>query len=61
LGFGSLYTKKKAATFNPYFSLGLQMLLSSFILLRLQVQLEQELILCPFPQFPGGPLPTWSL
>jgi drug/metabolite transporter (DMT)-like permease len=30
--FGSLYTKKKAATFNPYFSLGLQMLLSSFIL-----------------------------
>ena len=30
--FGSLYTKKKAATFNPYFSLGLQMLISSFIL-----------------------------
>lgn len=30
--FGSLYTKKKAATFNPYFSLGLQMMLSSFIL-----------------------------
>jgi drug/metabolite transporter (DMT)-like permease len=28
-----VYTKKKAATFNPYFSLGLQMLLSSFILL----------------------------
>jgi drug/metabolite transporter (DMT)-like permease len=27
--FGSLYTKKKAATFNPYFSLGLQMLISS--------------------------------
>jgi drug/metabolite transporter (DMT)-like permease len=30
--FGSLYTKK-AATFNPYFSLGLQMLISSLILL----------------------------
>lgn len=30
--FGSLYTKKKAASFNPYFSLGLQMLISSFLL-----------------------------
>ncbi|MGX7667734.1 DMT family transporter [Flavobacterium pedocola] len=30
--FGSLYTKKKAASFNPYFSLGLQMLLSSILL-----------------------------
>lgn len=30
--FGSLYTKKKAASFNPYFSLGLQMMLSSTIL-----------------------------
>ncbi|HRL71273.1 MAG TPA: EamA family transporter, partial [Flavobacterium sp.] len=30
--FGTLYTKKKAATFNPYFSLGLQMFLSSIIL-----------------------------
>lgn len=30
--FGSLYTKKKAASFNPYFSLGLQMLLSSVLL-----------------------------
>ena len=29
--FGTLYTKKKAATFNPYFSLGLQMFLSSII------------------------------
>lgn len=26
--FGTLYTKKKAASFNPYFSLGLQMLIS---------------------------------
>ena len=30
--FGTLYTKKKAASFNPYFSLGLQMLFSSIIL-----------------------------
>lgn len=30
--FGILYIKKKAASFNPYFSLGLQMLISSFIL-----------------------------
>jgi drug/metabolite transporter (DMT)-like permease len=27
--FGTLYTKKKAASFNPYFSLGLQMVISS--------------------------------
>ncbi|RYG45127.1 MAG: drug/metabolite-transporting permease [Chitinophagaceae bacterium] len=31
--FGTLYTKKKAAGFNPYFSLGLQMLISGVILL----------------------------
>jgi drug/metabolite transporter (DMT)-like permease len=30
--FGTLYTKKKAASFNPYFSLGLQMLISSLSL-----------------------------
>lgn len=33
--FGILYTMKKAASFNPYFSLGLQMLISSFILLSI--------------------------
>lgn len=33
--FGSLYTKKKAATFNPYFSLGLQMFISSLLLLTI--------------------------
>ena len=33
--FGSLYTKKKAASFNPYFSLGLQMVISSTILLAI--------------------------
>jgi drug/metabolite transporter (DMT)-like permease len=31
--FGTLYTRKKAASFNPYFSLGLQMLISSILLL----------------------------
>lgn len=30
--YGTLYTKKKAASFNPYFSLGLQMFLSSFFI-----------------------------
>ena len=29
--FGTLYTKKKAASFNPYFSLGIQMFLSSIL------------------------------
>ena len=33
--FGSLYTKKKAASFNPYFSLGLQMVISSIIILAI--------------------------
>ena len=31
--FGTLYTKKQAASFNPYFSLGLQMLISGLFLL----------------------------
>lgn len=30
--FGTLYTKKQAASFNPYFSLGLQMLIGSITL-----------------------------
>ena len=33
--FGSLYTKKKAATFNPYFSIGLQMFISSIFIFAL--------------------------
>ncbi|WP_235893225.1 DMT family transporter [Flavobacterium franklandianum] len=33
--FGTMYTRKKAASFNPYFSLGLQMLISSFITLAI--------------------------
>ncbi len=31
--FGSLYTKKQAVNFNPYFSLGLQMLISGSLLI----------------------------
>lgn len=30
--FGTLYTKKKASSFNPYFGLGLQMFISSILL-----------------------------
>lgn len=33
--FGTLYTKKKAESFNPYFSLGLQMCISGFGLLTI--------------------------
>jgi drug/metabolite transporter (DMT)-like permease len=33
--FGTLYTKKHVATFNPYFSLGLQMLISGIALVTL--------------------------
>ena len=33
--FGALYTKKKAASFNPYFSLGLQMFISGIFLYAL--------------------------
>jgi drug/metabolite transporter (DMT)-like permease len=33
--FGTMYTRKKAASFNPYFSLGLQMLISSLITLSI--------------------------
>jgi drug/metabolite transporter (DMT)-like permease len=33
--FGTLYTKKQAVNFNPYFSLGLQMLISGFFLIAL--------------------------
>jgi drug/metabolite transporter (DMT)-like permease len=33
--FGTVYIRKKAASFNPYFSLGLQMLISSCIILAM--------------------------
>lgn len=33
--FGTLYTKKQAASFNPYFSLGLQMVISAITILTI--------------------------
>lgn len=38
--FGTLYTKKEAGNFNPYFSLGLQMLISGITLLLLTKALD---------------------
>jgi drug/metabolite transporter (DMT)-like permease len=42
--FGTLYTKKKAASFNPYFSLGLQMLISGVFLLILTKAVDSDKI-----------------
>ncbi len=47
--FGSLYTKKKAASFNPYFSLGLQMLISSTVLLAITGATGTGVILSSIP------------
>ncbi|CAD0000584.1 MULTISPECIES: DMT family transporter [Flavobacterium] len=47
--FGTLHIKKKATSFNPYFSLGLQMLISSFILLGIT---ESAGINIPLNQIP---------
>ncbi|WP_035652606.1 DMT family transporter [Flavobacterium sp. ASV13] len=47
--FGILFIKKKAASFNPYFSLGLQMLISSFILYGITEPLEMNISLAKIP------------
>ncbi|MBS7255269.1 DMT family transporter [Flavobacterium branchiicola] len=47
--FGILHTKKKAASFNPYFSLGLQMLISSFILYGITEPLGMNISLDKIP------------
>ena len=47
--FGSLYTKKKAASFNPYFSLGLQMLISSSIILLITEMTDTGVSLASIP------------
>jgi drug/metabolite transporter (DMT)-like permease len=47
--FGILHTKKKAASFNPYFSLGLQMLLSSFILFGITEASQMNIPLSDIP------------
>lgn len=47
--FGTLYTKKQAANFNPYFSLGLQMLISGFCLIILTKVTGQAIPLRAIP------------
>lgn len=47
--FGTLYTKKKAASFNPYFSLGLQMTLSSIFLFILSSASGTNISLAEIP------------
>jgi drug/metabolite transporter (DMT)-like permease len=47
--FGTLYTKKKAANFNPYFSLGLQMVISAITLLIIT---QNTSIGIPFTEIP---------
>ncbi len=47
--FGTLYTKKKAASFNPYFSLGLQMVISSVFLLGFNTVTGTNIALSAIP------------
>lgn len=47
--FGTLYTKQKAHEFNPYFSIGLQMVISSFLLLGVSYGTGQHI---PMQQIP---------
>ncbi|MBF4492500.1 EamA family transporter [Flavobacterium sp. JLP] len=47
--FGILHTKKKAASFNPYFSLGLQMFISSFILFGITQTADMNIPLTEIP------------
>ncbi|MET0638314.1 MAG: EamA family transporter [Chitinophagaceae bacterium] len=55
--FGTLYTKKQAAGFNPYFSLGFQMLISGTLLLVV----TKALSLSGLPSFiPFGQIPWQS-
>jgi len=51
--FGTLYTKKHAANFNPYFSLGLQMFISSIALLGISRVTGQAVPLADIPA------PSW--
>ena len=47
--FGTLYTKKQAANFNPYFSLGLQMVISGSFLFALTNLTHQAVPLTAIP------------
>lgn len=48
-GFGTLYTKQKAREFNPYFSIGLQMLISGFMLFGVSQITGQQIPLRQIP------------
>ncbi|MBL7740684.1 MAG: EamA family transporter [Chitinophagaceae bacterium] len=47
--FGTLYTKKHTATFNPYFSLGLQMVISGFAVVLLSALTGNSVSLAAIP------------
>lgn len=47
--FGTLYTKKQAAAFNPYFSLGLQMLISGILTSIIAVASGQTVPIADIP------------
>ncbi|SHG54985.1 DMT family transporter [Flavobacterium defluvii] len=47
--FGILHTKKKAASFNPYFSLGLQMLISSIFIFGITEAAEVNIPISEIP------------
>lgn len=57
--FGTLYTKKKAANFNPYFSLGLQMLISGTFLLVITRTLHSPPDMKLFVPFTAIPWQSW--
>ncbi len=56
--FGTLYTKKNAANFNPYFSLGLQMLISGASLLTVTKIIDSP-TLNSFTPFAEIPVQAW--
>lgn len=47
--FGALYTKKKAASFNPYFSVGLQMFISSISIYAIMGVTETSIPISEIP------------
>ena len=57
--FATLYTKKQAARFNPYFSLGLQMLISGFTLLIATKAIDSPTINSYVP-FTEVPWQSWA-
>lgn len=47
--FGTLYTKKQATVFNPYFSVGLQMMIASVVLLGYSYSTNEVITLATVP------------